>query len=183
MKKLLSLIVLAACVVFCQSAVAQEATSKEPAVSKDLKSFSVYSDSRSSDNHYIPSGWMGDYGDLSMDDKYMSEPHSGSTCIKFVYTAGPLGMTQKGGLKGLIEAQARGRGLRWPGRLPSVRGARRGAVGDAGGGASGHALRLQPSQPFLPFLAGLAGAATALPCRMSSWCWTFLLSGSSTASR
>ena len=87
MKKLLSLIVLAACVVFCQSAVAQEATSKEPAVSKDLKSFSVYSDSRSSDNHYIPSGWMGDYGDLSMDDKYMSEPHSGSTCIKFVYTA------------------------------------------------------------------------------------------------
>ena len=87
MKKLLSLIVLAACVVFCQSAVAQEATSKEPAVSKDLKSFSVYSDSKSSDNHYIPSGWMGDYGDLSMDDKYMSEPHSGSTCIKFVYTA------------------------------------------------------------------------------------------------
>lgn len=58
-----------------------------PVQAAELKSFSVYTDAKSPDNHFIPSGWMGDYGDLSMDDKYMGEPRAGSTCIKFVYTA------------------------------------------------------------------------------------------------
>ncbi|MDD2866749.1 MAG: hypothetical protein PHO59_05445, partial [Candidatus Omnitrophica bacterium] len=53
----------------------------------EVKSFPVYTDAKSPDNHFIPSGWMGDFGDLSMDDKYMGEPHAGSTSIKFVYTA------------------------------------------------------------------------------------------------
>jgi hypothetical protein len=51
------------------------------------KVFSVYTDSKTADNHYIPSGWMGDYGDITMDDKNATEPHSGTTGIKFVYTA------------------------------------------------------------------------------------------------
>ncbi|HAJ57092.1 MAG TPA: hypothetical protein DCL35_04910 [Candidatus Omnitrophica bacterium] len=54
---------------------------------EEQKSFSVYLDAKSPDNHYAPSGWMGDVGDLSMDDKYMGEPYSGSTSVKFVYTA------------------------------------------------------------------------------------------------
>ena len=56
-----------------------------PAASQ--KTFSVYTDKRSPDNHYIPSGWMGDYGDVKLNDQYMKEPHSGTTSIQFVYTA------------------------------------------------------------------------------------------------
>lgn len=76
MRKVLCFIVMAAVVVFAGHAFAQEA-----------KTFSVYTDAKSPDNHYAPSGWMGDVGDMSMDDKYMGEAHSGSTCIKFVYSA------------------------------------------------------------------------------------------------
>jgi hypothetical protein len=76
MKKLLGLVVVAAAFFTCCSIHAEE-----------VKSFSVYSDAKSPDNRYIPSGWMGDYGDVSMDDKSMDEPHSGTTSIKFVYTA------------------------------------------------------------------------------------------------
>ncbi|QAT16271.1 hypothetical protein BU251_00210 [Candidatus Velamenicoccus archaeovorus] len=65
---------------------AEEKAAEEKATG-EVKSFPVYTDAKSPDNHYIPSGWMGDFGDLSMDDKYMGDPHSGSTSIKFVYTA------------------------------------------------------------------------------------------------
>ena len=49
--------------------------------------FGVYSDRGKRSNHYIPSGWMGDYGDIKMNDNCKEEPHSGETCIKFTYTA------------------------------------------------------------------------------------------------
>jgi len=52
-----------------------------------FKPFVVYKDKRSPDNHFIPSGWMGDAGDIKMDEASMKEPHSGSACIKFTYTA------------------------------------------------------------------------------------------------
>lgn len=77
MKKLLGVVILAVAVAVCSQVYAQEG----------MKSFSVYTDSSSPDNHYIPSGWMGDFGDLTMDDKSMDNPHGGTTCIKFVYTA------------------------------------------------------------------------------------------------
>src|SRR5499427_9468228 len=51
-----------------------------------FKMFKVYTDAKSPDNHYIPSGWMGDYGDIKFDDKFMDNPHGGSTSIKIVYT-------------------------------------------------------------------------------------------------
>ena len=47
--------------------------------------FKVYTDGNSPDNHYIPSGWMGDYGDLKLDDKFMTNPHTGTTSVKIVY--------------------------------------------------------------------------------------------------
>ncbi len=52
-----------------------------------FKPFPVYTDKRSPDNHFIPSGWMGDIADIIMDDASMENPHSGSTSIKFAYTA------------------------------------------------------------------------------------------------
>ena len=51
------------------------------------KTFGVYTDKRSPDNHYIPSGWMGDYGDVKLNDEALDNPHSGTTCIQFGYSA------------------------------------------------------------------------------------------------
>ena len=50
-----------------------------------FKLFNVYTDAKAPDNHYIPSGWMGDYGDIRIDDKCLIKPHSGSTCFKVEY--------------------------------------------------------------------------------------------------
>ncbi len=64
-----------------------EETYKTETAKPSFKPFPVYSDRRSPDNHYIPSGWMGDYGDIKMDEASFENPHSGTTCIKFTYTA------------------------------------------------------------------------------------------------
>jgi len=51
------------------------------------KAFGVYSDKGAADNHYIPSGWMGDYGDLKLNDQAAQNPRSGKTSIEIVYSA------------------------------------------------------------------------------------------------
>lgn len=51
------------------------------------KEFVVYKDKGVRENHYIPSGWMGDYGDIKLNDQSLDNPHSGTTCIQFTYTA------------------------------------------------------------------------------------------------
>jgi len=56
-------------------------------VPKITKAFSVYTDKKSPDNHYIPSGWMGDYGDIKLNDQCMEKPHGGTTSLEFVYSA------------------------------------------------------------------------------------------------
>ena len=77
------------------SAVAKEkaaakAEAAKPADAKRLTPtedmFYIYKDRGSRLNHYIPSGWMGDYGDIKFNDKHMVNPHSGSTCVQIVYT-------------------------------------------------------------------------------------------------
>lgn len=50
------------------------------------KTFGVYSDKNSPENHYIPSGWMGDYGDVKFNDEAKDSPHSGKTCMQFTYS-------------------------------------------------------------------------------------------------
>ena len=50
-------------------------------------SFVIYSDKGAAGNHYIPSGWMGDYGDLKINDEIAAEPYSGKTCIEISYSA------------------------------------------------------------------------------------------------
>ncbi|MCX5698177.1 MAG: hypothetical protein NTX01_00540, partial [Candidatus Omnitrophica bacterium] len=49
--------------------------------------FVIFSDKNAKDNHYIPSGWMGDYGDIKMNDLSADNPHGGTTNIQFVYSA------------------------------------------------------------------------------------------------
>jgi len=62
----------------------------KPAEKKDspqLKEFWVYKDRNARENHYIPSGWMGDYGDIKLNDQSTDNPYSGTTCLQFEYTA------------------------------------------------------------------------------------------------
>ena len=76
MKKIF-LILSVAVAAFCVTAVAQNAA---------FKAFYVYSDDRSTDNHFIPSGWMGDHNDVVMDQSSTETFHSGLTCIQITYS-------------------------------------------------------------------------------------------------
>lgn len=49
--------------------------------------FYIYQDGAAKVNHYYPSGWMGDYGDLRVNVKEMVNPHSAPSCVKITYTA------------------------------------------------------------------------------------------------
>jgi len=62
-----------------------EGVAAEEGTVTTFKMFPVYSDGRSPDNHYVPSGYMGDYTDISVDQSSFDNPHSGTTCIKIVY--------------------------------------------------------------------------------------------------
>ena len=62
-----------------------ETYEEEKPAAGTFKPFPVYSDGRSPDNHYIPSGYMGDYSDITMDQASFDDPYSGTTSIKVVY--------------------------------------------------------------------------------------------------
>jgi len=49
--------------------------------------FYVYRDADSTDNHFKPTGYMGDIGDIHIDEAYGEKPYSGKTCIRIVYDA------------------------------------------------------------------------------------------------
>lgn len=49
--------------------------------------FSVYTDAGAITNHFTPSGYMGDIGDINIDDAYTAVVHSGTTSIRVAYTA------------------------------------------------------------------------------------------------
>lgn len=69
------------CLGLCQ--VGNAAKQSKPV--KDV--FYVYADKASPLNHYIPSGWMGDYGDLGLTDSWKENCSDGSSCIKITYSA------------------------------------------------------------------------------------------------
>jgi uncharacterized protein YraI len=48
--------------------------------------FNVYTDYTARDNHYYPSGWMADIGDITMNERWSEACHSGDTCIQITYT-------------------------------------------------------------------------------------------------
>jgi len=52
----------------------------------DKNVFYVYHDKADHANHFIPSGWMGDYGDLKLNDADTSNPKEGRTDIKITYS-------------------------------------------------------------------------------------------------
>lgn len=79
MKKLL-VVLLALALMVPAIAVAQEQAAGP-------KEFVVYLDKNAKDNHYIPSGWMGDTGDIKMNDACADNPHAGTGSIQFIYNA------------------------------------------------------------------------------------------------
>ncbi|MFH1760800.1 MAG: hypothetical protein ABIA63_06835 [bacterium] len=80
MKKLL-IVMLALVLVAPVIARAEEEVASSP------KEFVVYLDKNAKDNHYIPSGWIGDYGDIRMIDSSAENPNTGTTSIQFDYSA------------------------------------------------------------------------------------------------
>ncbi len=67
------------------------ASAVAPAVSTEAKQasfkpFYVYKDKGSSENHYILSGWMGDFADVVLSDSSVENPHTGSSGIKITYS-------------------------------------------------------------------------------------------------
>lgn len=49
--------------------------------------FYIYSDKGARANHFAPSGWMGDYGDLKLNDNETESCADGRSCIKWTYSA------------------------------------------------------------------------------------------------
>lgn len=69
------------------SAVALLALTSMVWAAKSEKVFYVYKDKGSTLNHFAPSGWMGDYGDLKLNDASTDNPHDGRTAVKWTYNA------------------------------------------------------------------------------------------------
>jgi hypothetical protein len=47
--------------------------------------FTVYAGGGNPGNHYVPSGYMGDYSAVTMNQFWTGRPHDGSTCIRVNY--------------------------------------------------------------------------------------------------
>jgi hypothetical protein len=110
MKKASSAVIAATIAVLCTgyvfvpklSAGADESSVKASKTATAFQPFYIYFDDQSKSNHFFPTGWMGDYGDLRINNAWTTEPHSGKTCIKISYNAK---MSQKAGWTGMYWQQ------------------------------------------------------------------------------
>ncbi len=66
---------------------AKKTAGKAKAPSTPGKSFSVYSDQGAKSNHFVPSGWMGDCGDIKLNAGFKEGPQAGTSCIMITYSA------------------------------------------------------------------------------------------------
>jgi len=61
---------------------------KEPPTTPGpVKTFYVYRDADFAENHFKPTGYMGDIGDIQINEVSEDNPHSGKTAIRIVYSA------------------------------------------------------------------------------------------------
>ena len=98
MKKVFSLLIAAAVAASVSAAVfAQQKSS-----GLTFRPFAVFVENASKENHFAPSGWMGDYGDIKLNQANTEKPRSGNTCIKITYSAK---MTQGAGWSGIYWQQ------------------------------------------------------------------------------
>jgi hypothetical protein len=59
----------------------------KPSASSAKGTFYIYADKGAKVNHFAPSGWMGDYGDIKINDAETNNPADGKTCFKVSYSA------------------------------------------------------------------------------------------------
>lgn len=79
-KRFIGMLVFAVLVFTAMAIKAQEVNYFEP--------FNVYTERNARTNHYTPSGWMGDYSDLSYNDTWRENVHSGTASIQIIYKPG-----------------------------------------------------------------------------------------------
>lgn len=60
--------------------------------------FNVYTDKDTPSNHFYPTGWIGDWGDVLFDDDCRLDPFGGRACIKVTYSAKNSKMWGWGGI-------------------------------------------------------------------------------------
>src|SRR5579864_229500 len=65
-----------------------------PAQAQTPRTLWIYRDADTSDNHFKPTGYMGDIGDIEIDENFTRNSHSGKTSIKVKYTAQGVGPHQ-----------------------------------------------------------------------------------------
>lgn len=90
MKKVLAiglLVVMGATISYAADKVADKTAPATATTASAAKEFWVFKDKNAKDNHFVPSGWMGDSGDIKLNDSYMDKPYSGTSCLQFVYSA------------------------------------------------------------------------------------------------
>lgn len=75
-----------------------QAASITEAAKEETKAFVIYADKNAKDNHFIPSGWMGDYSDIKFNDGHSENPHSGATCIRIEYASAASGGARWAGI-------------------------------------------------------------------------------------
>jgi len=76
----------------------ESANKTSVAIAGTFKQFPVYTNKGAIDNHFIPSGWMGDTADITFSDVITDNPHSGKTCIKITYSPTASGGNRWAGL-------------------------------------------------------------------------------------
>jgi len=69
-------------------------TAKNPVAAAivNFNPFFVYKDNADKDNHFVPSGFMGNVGALSLNFAYKVDPQSGKNCIRVIYNQNREGM-------------------------------------------------------------------------------------------
>src|SRR4051812_41670043 len=81
-----SLMLVAGLAMLATAETAKKAAPK--AVDSSVKNtFYVYADKGAKVNHFSPTGWMGDYGDIKIDDASTVDPADGKTAVKATYSA------------------------------------------------------------------------------------------------
>lgn len=58
---------------------------KETATKAVKLPFFVFDERGSTNNHYIPSGWMGNAKGITADENCTNNPHAGKTCLRYAY--------------------------------------------------------------------------------------------------
>ncbi|MDD4166673.1 MAG: hypothetical protein PHN29_06590 [Endomicrobiaceae bacterium] len=108
MKKLSSFLLVSICALFVSCSSMQKSETSGSAVqpaktaATAFAPFAVYVENASKDNHFAPSGWMGDYGDIKLNLACTEMPRNGNTCIKITYN--PM-MSQGAGWTGIFWQQ------------------------------------------------------------------------------